>query len=386
MKWTIALLATLTIGWVAPAISQSLDDLNIQVHGYATQGFLYTTSNNIFTALSTDGSPAWTDAVMNLSSQPEDKLRLSVQARYFLLGNYGNSVTMDYAVGDYQVNAKFGVRFGKVKTPWGLFNEVQDIDPGYLWALLPESIYPIDSRSSYLAHYGGVVYGIIPASKKLGQFEYHAWAGQGLYNSGDGYFGPEAEEGFNLPNNIKGPLYGGALHWKTPLPGFMLGASALKDATWTAMYTANHGATVGTKSLLANTQPNYFAKYEKERLMVAVEYERSWGNQLARFPNTADSYLRNDDRGWYAMASYKVTSKLNAGLYNSQNHDRQAPLGSQRYYNEWVFSGRYDFSQYIYAKVEDHVIRGTGLAFDATLNPHLQPTSSLVALKVGVTF
>jgi len=42
------------------AKAQSLDDLNIQIHGYAAQGFLYTTHNNIFNAESSDGSPAWT--------------------------------------------------------------------------------------------------------------------------------------------------------------------------------------------------------------------------------------------------------------------------------------------------------------------------------------
>ena len=48
-----------------PASAQSLEDLNIQIHGYATQGFLYTTNNNIFTTSSSDGSPAWTEAVVN---------------------------------------------------------------------------------------------------------------------------------------------------------------------------------------------------------------------------------------------------------------------------------------------------------------------------------
>ena len=37
-----------------PAAAQSLDDLNIQIHGYATQGFLYTTQNNIFTTNSSN--------------------------------------------------------------------------------------------------------------------------------------------------------------------------------------------------------------------------------------------------------------------------------------------------------------------------------------------
>lgn len=51
-------------------MAQSIDDLNIQIHGYATQGFVYTNQNNIFTMNSTNGSPAWTEAVVNVGAQP----------------------------------------------------------------------------------------------------------------------------------------------------------------------------------------------------------------------------------------------------------------------------------------------------------------------------
>ena len=63
----------------------------------------------------------------------EPKLRVGVQARYFLLGDFGNTVSLDWANADYKVNEKLGVRFGKVKTPEGMFNMTQDIDPSMLW-------------------------------------------------------------------------------------------------------------------------------------------------------------------------------------------------------------------------------------------------------------
>jgi hypothetical protein len=386
MKPLIAAVYGCVLGVAVTGYAQSLEELNIQVHGYATQGFLYTNKNNIFTTNSSDGSPAWTDAVINIGAQPTPKLRIAFQARYFLLGNYGNAVTLDWAAADYKANDRLGARFGKVKTPVGLFNEIQDIDPAYLWALLPESVYPIDNRASYLTHYGGVVYGTIALSRTFGKFEYRAFGGEGLYTDKDGYFIAQAESGINLPNGIKGPLYGGALHWRTPFSGLMVGASALKDNSWSAAYTGNSGATTGTERLFANTQPNFFAIYEKNKIMVATEYTRSWGNQLVQFPATPDAYSRNDDRGWYVMASYKVTQKFTAGGYRSENADHQAPISSDRHYNEWVVSGRYDFSSFLYVKAEEHFINGTGLAYDSDLNPNLQPSSKLTALKVGVSF
>jgi hypothetical protein len=125
-------------------------------------------------------------------------------------------------------------------------------------------------------------------------------------------------------------------------------------------------------------------------MMVAFEYERSWGdeiNSFATYPPAAFS-LRNDDRSEYVMASYKLTSKLTVGAYNSQNSDHQAPLGPQRYSMDWTAAGRYDFSQYLYAKVEEDFIHGQGLTqnFDPYLNRNPQTDTRLTALKIGVTF
>jgi hypothetical protein len=157
MKKILVGAIALALGACTQGFAQSLDDLNIQIHGYATQGFLYTTNNNILTTHSSDGSPAWTEAVLNIGARPIPKLRIAVQGRFFVLGNFGNSITLDWAAADYKADDRFGVRFGKVKTPSGLFNDIQDIDPSYIWSLLPQSIYPISSRNSILAHYGGVV-------------------------------------------------------------------------------------------------------------------------------------------------------------------------------------------------------------------------------------
>ena len=205
-----------------PATAQSLEDLNIQIHGYATQGFLYTTNNNIFTTSSSDGSPEWTEAVLNVGAQPTPKLHVGVQARYFLLGNFGDAITLDWAAADYKFNDKFGVRFGKVKTPSGLFNETQDIDPSYMWSLLPQGIYPITSRNSLLAHYGGVAYGTLNL-QRAGKLDYRGWSGEREIEGNDGYWVSFAESGITLPNGVSGLLNGGALHWKTPLSGLMLG-------------------------------------------------------------------------------------------------------------------------------------------------------------------
>jgi hypothetical protein len=369
--------------------AQSLDDLNIQIHGYATQGFLYSTNNNFFTTESSNGSPAWTEAVLNVGAQPIPKLRIGVQARYFLLGNDGNAITLDWAAADYKANDEFGVRFGKVKVPSGLFNEIQDIDPSYMWALLPQSIYPITSRNSQLAIYGGVAYGTFALGSKLGKLAYRGWSGEVTLPSTDGYFVNEGETGTTLSDGLNGTENGVALHWITPLTGLMVGASYAKPNTWTDPISVGYGAYKGTSSLTAANEPDYFAKYEKGKVMVAGEGQRYTSSDTVTLPALGPYGISKtpiDIRSWYGMASYKLTDKLTAGAYDSQYFSHDEPLGPARYSKDWVLSGRYDFNQFLYAKAEEHFVDGTTIGYDVTLNPHLQTTSKLTILKMGVSF
>jgi hypothetical protein len=75
----------------APAqVRDKLDKYDVQVHGYATQGLLYTTPNNIYTTDSSDVSARWTDARVNVGAVLTPKMRMGAQARsrYFLFGKY----------------------------------------------------------------------------------------------------------------------------------------------------------------------------------------------------------------------------------------------------------------------------------------------------------
>lgn len=394
MKRYLLVAAALLAGTLSSS-AQSLDDLNIQIHGYATQGFLYTTQNNIFTTNSSNGSPAWTEAVVNVGAQPNPKLRVGVQGRYFLLGNFGNALTLDWAAADYKSDDRFGVRVGKVKTPSGLFNETQDIDPSYMWSLLPQSLYPITSRNSNLAHYGGVVYGTLPL-QKLGKLEYRGWGGERDIAANDGYWVSFAEEGIVFNTGYNFVTLGGALHWRTPVRGLMLGSSMSRSnqshANFTDTYVVpagpSKGVTITTpgQMVLSNLNvPSFFGQYERNRFMFAAEYQRVPGSLqligLSPVPTAIDT------RGWYAMSSYKATSKLSTGVYVSQQVNHQSALGPARYSKDWALSGRYDFNEFLYAKAEQHFIDGTSIGYDAALNPGgLKPDTRLTILKVGVSF
>ena len=123
------------------------DDLlsKIQIHGNFAQGFLFGSANNYLTADTSDGTARWTEGAISFSSSVTDRLRVGIQFHSYSLGSLGKlKVNVDWAFGDYKWNNWLGVRAGELKTSKGLFNDIQDIDAVYQWALLPQSAYPAD--------------------------------------------------------------------------------------------------------------------------------------------------------------------------------------------------------------------------------------------------
>lgn len=367
---------------ICPA--QSMDDLNLQVHGYATQGLVYSSNNNWDTTNSTDGSAAWTEAVVNLTVQPQPRLRIGMQARYSLLGAYGNSITLDWAEGDFKVNEKLGLRVGKVKTPVGLLNDTQDVDPVQLWVLLPQAVYTLSNRNSLLAHYGAVVYGAIPLGESFGKLTYHAFGGARVLAGDDGFFQFLRDTGLTLPNGCAGPVVGAGLTWNTPVQGLIFGAT---DTFEHPSGDVAIGPMRGTIKLSQLYIPYFFTRYERNKLMVAGEYNRIPLDSTIQFPGSPAFVTHMKDSAFYVMASYKLSQKVNAGLYYGSFIDRKAAFTSSRYQKDWALSGRYDLNPYLYLKLEQHIIDGTALGYSTSNNADgLKPNSRMTMLKLGVSF
>jgi hypothetical protein len=97
--------------------------------------------------------------------------------------------------------------------------------------------------------------------------------------------------------------------------------------------------------------------------------------------------MYQDKREMYAMTSYKVMEKLSAGTYYGYQLDHQAVISPANYQKDSAFSGRYDFNQYLYAKAEEHFIKGTAIVYDTRDNTNgIKPSTHLTLLKIGVSF
>ncbi len=135
------------------------------------------------------------------------------------------------------------------------------------------------------------------------------------------------------------------------------------------------------------SEQQLFAQYQKGRLVLSAEWRvtpvyTAMGNAPATY-----SPLRTS----YAMASYRITSKLTLGTYYDsylgffdQNRLRDDP---ENYMHDVAVNGRVDANRYLYFKVEGHFIRGNGQGFYAQNNPNgLETNTRLLLARVGFTF
>src|ERR1039457_1419321 len=200
----------------------------VQVHGFGTQGFIHTNDNNWLT-MNTNGvgSGAFTDVGLNLGMQINSKLRIGGQVYDRKLGKLGDwHPLLDWASLDYRPKPWLGFRGGKVKTVLGLFTDTQDMDFANTFALMPQSVYPIDLRDSTIAHEGGDIYGKAKLAHNLGSVAYTAYGGRRSDPMSSGY--PLLLTGFGIQlTSYGGSVYGGDFRWKAPLRGLTVGASRL---------------------------------------------------------------------------------------------------------------------------------------------------------------
>lgn len=151
-----ALLALLT----APARA-----MDYQIHGFAAQGFSLSQGNNYF-GDSTHGSTDFYELGLNGTASLTPNLLISAQG---LMRRAGATDTeglrLDYAQIDYRflsmADCQSGIRLGRVKNPFGFYNDTRDVVFTRPGITLPDSVY-LESdglRSILFSRDGAQLYG-----------------------------------------------------------------------------------------------------------------------------------------------------------------------------------------------------------------------------------
>ena len=136
----------------------------VQIHGFASQAVINTNHNNFFGNTENKASFDFTELGANISWRLNPSLQLSAQAISRRAGETDNgSPRLDFATVDYTFhaseNARYGVYLGKIKNPYGLYNETRDVASTRPSILLPQSIYLDRIRNFVLSSPGVAIYG-----------------------------------------------------------------------------------------------------------------------------------------------------------------------------------------------------------------------------------
>jgi hypothetical protein len=137
---------------------------DLQVHGFASQAYIYTSDNNVFGNSDDNGSFGFTEIGLNALLRPLPRLQLSAQGLSRRAGE-GTSATprLDFAFADYRLYSKetnqFGIRAGRLKNPFGFYNDTRDVAFTRPSILLPQSIYFDRTRNIGLSSDSVQLYG-----------------------------------------------------------------------------------------------------------------------------------------------------------------------------------------------------------------------------------
>jgi hypothetical protein len=358
--WLGIVVAALGIARLAFAVDLGLPEsnLSLEAHGFVSQGFIKTTANN-YLAQSKRGSSEFTEVGINFTSQPTDRLRLGVQLFARQLGPLGNyNAKADWFYLDYRFRDWLGLRAGRVKLPFGLYNDTSDIDAARVAILLPQSVYSLTSRDFLLAQTGAELYGYL--SFRGGGLEYRLYGGTI-------FFEIPAQYGAALQiTSISTPyIVGGRLMWETPIDGLRLGGSVQDlrlDLGLLSAATSTMPATPSTLRLSALLWVTS-VEYSAHDLLLAAEYSRwhitseSSNPTLVPLPGAPTVVSERA----YAMAAYRVKHWFQPGTYYSvffPDVDNRSE-GSAGVQHDVAATLRFDINTHWLVKLEGHFMRGT---------------------------
>jgi hypothetical protein len=339
-------------------------DEYVAIHGFVSPGFIMTTDNN-FLANSKGGSFEFDEVGINFTVPLTDKLRAGLQLFAHKLGPLGNySPKADWFYLDYHLEDYFGIRAGRVKVPFGLYNDTSDIDVARVPVLLPQSVYPETSRDYLLAQTGAEVYGRVDM-RALGAFEYRIYGGTIVIDVNDADTVDAQVLAINVPYVV-----GQRLLWETPIEGLRLAGSleGLRLDTTTSLPSAPNAPPRAPLALSAlATLWLASAEYSRENLLLSAEYGRWTDNIDSPDPATVQPGTTIQERG-YAMASYRVSPWLQPGVYYSLYFpDVRNRVGRQQVQHDVAGTLRFDINSHWLVKLEGHFMSGTAI-LESSLN------------------
>jgi hypothetical protein len=375
----LTLAATVPVPADAADIESSRSAPTVEIHGFVSQGFIKSTDNN-YLVNSSRGSFEFSELGLNFTSQLTERLRVGAQIFAFDLGTLGNYRTVaDWYYLDYRHRDWLGLRAGRLKLVYGLYNDISDIDAARAPILLPSSLYPVTNRDLLLGYTGAEVYGYVRMNR-AGALEYRAYGGAISVDLPSQVGSPIQISNYTLPY-----LAGARLLWETPLDGLRVGGTGLfARVEANAVFPAFMSAAL-TSDLYAGVAS---AEYVARNLLVAAEYAQTRSESTSTDPTLLPVRAVTVAEGGYALAAYRLTPWLQPAAYYSLAYpNRNLRDGRENVQHDISATLRFDINNFWIVKLEAHYMHGTArLAGGAAVKATLPENWGLFLIKTTAYF
>jgi hypothetical protein len=367
----------LLMGLATPAHAIDLGFRDFQMHGFASQGYTYTSANDFFGNSQGAGSLEFTELGMNVLGHPFPNLLFAAQGSFRdTAGSDEDDFRLDYANLDFSLPLRddltLGVRGGRVRNPFGLYSETRDV----IWTrpsvLLPQSLYfdSLGLRTPELASDGGILYGRY-------RFGDHAFTAEFLAAD------PNTETATPF---LTTPFVSGTLGGRPILIG--RAGYDWQEGRFRLLFTAvdfdhdfepsSSAALPGNVKLFA---PIVSAQVNLEDWSFTGEYLRTGIRRTGIFreefldrldPVARKFFLDNTAESYYLQVQYRFApawsaiARYDAFFQNSDDHDGSATargtgLPRHRFYaKDLTFGLRWEFLDDWLVAAEYHNVDGTG--------------------------
>lgn len=301
MKTTIKRLLVPCLYLLAASTAVADETDRLSLHGFASQGYLYSNNNDFF-GDSTDGSWEYYEAGLNASLILTDRLHLAGQLMSRDAGNTDNgSVRTDYMFLDFRAldlpETGLGMRFGRVRNPFGFYNDSRDVLFTRPTVLLPQSVY-FD---------GNGVRELLFSSD--GVQAYSHWNWQGHTTSLTATFGHDKKLSEDVANNLFGSALNGQMEMLSPQ--FVQLTHDVNGGEWRfalSSFTTSLNLSAPIFSGVLTADINVFSVQRNwERLTLTSEYSL----QSYRF-SFAGQNRGSRSEGAYLQAEYRLSPALTA--------------------------------------------------------------------------
>lgn len=378
------------------SLKQAWDD-DVQFHGFLSQGLFHTTGNNVYGHSKNSVSAGLTEFGLNVSYQALDNLSFAAQGLYRRAGagtgDWGD-VSLDFAFIDYTFfrhsQGRIGIRGGRVKKPWGLYNETRDVAFTHPTIFLPLTYFE-RSRSLLISMDGAQLYA-----------EYNTSVGDFTFKFNYGYIYDNGELLLAIVNNrhVMGDLKSEP-SFMTQLRYEILGGEyvfAISYANLNLDYKGQ-GAFDPYSGLQVHIYPIVLSgQYSGEKFSFASEYSVQW-NEFTGITHIRPDFFPISEH-WYVQGGYRILDNLEFTIRYDKTvhdiHDRSGVQFNQRtglpaylmFTQDLVFGLRWDITPAWMIRTEYHRVHGASRlsAFD---NPEFSDTVAnwnIYALQVAFRF